>query len=97
MDQPAPALQIKASDETLRGSYANAMQISHTREEVTLDFFSVMPPQGQMVSRIITSPGHAKRILAALADNLAKYEARFGALEAASAPVEEIGFKAVQA
>ncbi len=79
-------LPIKASDEDLKGRYANAMQISHTPEEFIFDFLNMAPPAGQLVSRIITNPGHAKRILAALQDNIVKYEARFGKIQKAKEP-----------
>lgn len=89
---PEQQIQLKASDETLRGRYANAVQISHTKEEVVFDFLSLMPPQGQLVSRMIVSPGHAKRFLTALQDNLGKYEKQFGALSAEPAPPQDFGF-----
>ena len=92
MDQPKP-IQIKASDEDLKGRYANAMQVSHTSDEFTVDFFNLTPPAGQLVGRIITSPGHMKRILLALQDNIAKYEAKFGPIEAAKEPKGGVGFK----
>lgn len=85
-------IQIKASDETLRGAYANMMQVAHTKEEFVLDFMNVLPPQGMLVSRVVTSPGHLKRIVAALQDNLKRYEAQFGAIAEAAAP-EGVGFR----
>jgi hypothetical protein len=54
-------VQIKASDEKLKGEYSNAVQIMHTKEEIVLDFFNVFPPTGTLNSRIILSPGHFKR------------------------------------
>ena len=87
-------MQIKASDDALRGVYANALQISHTKEEVIFDFMSLLPPQGQLISRVITSPAHAKRIWVALSDNLKKYEAQFGAVEPSPEPKQAIGFTA---
>jgi hypothetical protein len=54
------------------------MFVSHTKEEFVLDFMNIFGPQGIQVAKIITSPGHFKRILAALNDNLKKYEAQFG-------------------
>lgn len=92
MANPPQQLQIKASDEALQGKYSNALQITHTKEEVILDFFGLTPPGGQLVSRVITSPSHAKRILAALTDNLKKYEAQFGPLAAADEPKGDFGF-----
>lgn len=87
-------LQIKISDEVLKGVYANAMQVVHTKEEFVLDFMNLSPHQGMGIvnARVIMSPGHLKRVIAALQDNLKKYEERFGKIEEAVAP-SEIGFK----
>lgn len=93
MNQPHQ-IQIKATDEVLRGAYANALQISHTKDEVVFDFLTLLPPHGQLVSRILTSPSHAKRILAALTDNIKKYEAQHGPLTASAAPAGDFGFSA---
>jgi hypothetical protein len=62
------------------GSYANNMLVTHTKEEFVMDFSFVLPPTGTVVSRIMTSPGHMKRIIAALQDNVKKYEAKFGTI-----------------
>ena len=86
-------VQIKANDEKLAGQYANMMQVSHTREEFVLDFVNVLPPSGQLVSRILVSPAHAKRILAALEDNVKKYEAQFKKIEGADSDKPSFGFK----
>ena len=73
--------------ENLRGgAYANNMLISHTREEFILDFMMISPPAGTVTARVITSPGHLKRIVAALADNLKKYESKFGKITQAAEP-----------
>jgi hypothetical protein len=92
-DQPAQAgqqLQVKASDEALKGTYANMAQISHTQEEFVLDFMNIYPPQGILVSRVIVNPSHMKRIIAALQENLKRYESQFGGIkgtEAKPAPI----------
>lgn len=94
-NQAGKQMQIKISDEILKGSYANAMQVGHTKEEFLLDFMNLSPHQGVGIvnSRVIMSPGHLKRVIAALDDNLKKYEARFGKIEEADAPAE-LGFQA---
>lgn len=92
--QPQQQVQIKADDATLKGAYANMMQVSHTQEEFVLDFMSFLPPQAMLTSRVVTSPGHLKRIIAALTDNLKKYEGQFGAVKASEAPENTFGFKA---
>ncbi len=92
--QPQQQIQIKADDQTAKGVYTNNLIIGHTKEEFVLDFLNVFPPQGSLVSRVFTSPGHAKRILNALKDNVKKYEDQFGKIEAAQEPDQNIGFKA---
>lgn len=88
-------MQIKISDDALKGAYANAMQVFHTKEEFALDFMNLSPHQGvgMVSSRVIMSPGHLKRVIAALQDNLGKYEGQFGKIEEAESP-SELGFKA---
>ncbi len=79
-------INIKANDETLRGQYANMMQVTHNKEEFVLDFMLSFPPQGELVSRLIVSPAHMKRILHALNDNVQKHEQQYGVIEEASEP-----------
>jgi hypothetical protein len=88
MDQPNQPQQIniKITDEVMEGRYANMMRVSHTKEEFILDFANVVPPQGIMTARVITSPGHLKRIIKALQDNLEKYEQSFGKVNEAEPP-----------
>ncbi len=86
MENNTQKIQIKASDDVLKGSYANAMSVSHTKEEFILDFLSLFPPQGIINSRVIMSPGHLKRVVAALADNLKKYEDKFGKIKESEEP-----------
>lgn len=85
-------IQIKADDQTLKGAYANLAVVNHTKEEFAIDFISVLPPQGIMLSRIFTSPGHAKRLAKALDDNIKIYEKQFGKIDVAEEPGKSIGF-----
>ena len=77
---------IKIDDDTLKGKYANAMQVAHNKEEFVMDFINLFPPQGSVTARVITSPGHLKRIIAALNENVSRYEAQYGKIEEAAAP-----------
>jgi len=52
----------------------------------------VSPPTGVLNSRIIMSPGHLKRMIKALQENLEKYEGKFGKIQEAEAPEAKIGF-----
>ncbi len=92
--QPQQNINIKITDEMLKGAYANMMLVQHTREEFILDFMNIIPPNGIVSARVITSPGHIKRIVAALTENLKKYESQFGKIAQAEAPTsQEIGFR----
>jgi len=71
-------LQIQLTPEMQRGVYANQAYIAHTQEEFILDFILATPPGGVVNSRVIISPTHAKRLLTALQDGIAKYEQQFG-------------------
>lgn len=96
MDQSKEVqVQVKAADEELKGRYANAIQISRpTAEEFLLDFLLIAPPGGQLLSRIVMSPGHVKRLAAAINQQLGQYEHEFGEVEEAQAPKQPgIGFK----
>ena len=75
-----PALSIELTEETAEGVYSNLVMISHSPEEFILDFIRVMPgvPKARVKSRVVVTPGHAKRLLAALADNIRRYEAQYG-------------------
>ena len=84
--QETRALNIKINDEELKGSYANLLRIAHTREEFILDFINVVPPQGIVTARIVTSPGHVKRLVRTLAANLERYEQAHGVIEEAQDP-----------
>ncbi len=79
-------LQINVTPEQAKGNYANLMAISHTKEEFILDFFMVLPPTGNMVSRIIMSPGHLKRTIKALQEQLQKHENENGKIEESESP-----------
>ena len=87
MAEPSQELNVKISDEELKGRYSNLLRITHTREEFILDFINLVPPQGIVTARIVTSPGHMKRILRALVANLDRYEQAHGVIEEAPEPV----------
>mgnify|MGYP001038785019 FL=1 len=73
-------LQIELKEEVAQGTYANLAIITHSSSEFILDFIRVMQgvPKAGVKSRVIVAPEHAKRLLRALEDNIAKYERVFG-------------------
>lgn len=82
-------IEIQIDPETMKGVYSNITNIAHTQEEFILDFLYIQnqpAPYGKLVSKIILSPGHAKRLLLALQDNVRKYEEQFGKNETITHP-----------
>lgn len=75
-------LKLDVSSDVANGTYSNLAIISHSPSEIILDFAQMLPGiDGAMVrERVIMNPIHAKRLLAALADNMKKYEQQFGTI-----------------
>ncbi|MEK6545268.1 MAG: DUF3467 domain-containing protein [Nitrospinota bacterium] len=71
-------ITINTADEMSRGHFSNSMFVSHSPEEFIIDWLLNSPNGTHLVSRIIVTPGHIKRIIAALLDNMKKYEQNFG-------------------
>jgi len=88
-------IRVEMRKELAGGVYANSLRITHTPEEFVLDFIMIAPPAGDVTARVITSPGHMKRILSALKENLRKYEEKYGKIKPSVEPAQEghIGFK----
>ncbi len=79
-------IQVMFPDHLKGGVYSNNISVAHTRDEFVLDFLMVAPPAGSVTARIILSPGHVKRVISVLAENLRKYEEAFGTIRAAEEP-----------
>lgn len=73
-------LNIELSEEVAEGTYSNLAIITHSNAEFVIDFIRVMPgvPKAKVKSRILMTPQHAKRLLRALSENVAKYESLHG-------------------
>jgi hypothetical protein len=88
--------QIKADEKELLGQYSNLVVVHHNAEEFTLNFIYMFPTvtQGKLVASMILNPRHAKRLLRALQENMARFEAQFGTLPEAPVPGSDppIGF-----
>ncbi len=76
-------LDIELTPEVADGIYSNLAIISHSHAEFIVDFVKVMPgmPKANVKSRIILAPQHAKRLLAALHDNIEKFESVYGEIK----------------
>lgn len=64
----------------LKAIYANMAFISQTPVEFVVDFAQVLPrtPRGNVVSRVVLTPMHAKMLQLALAQAIITYEHQFG-------------------
>ena len=73
-------LQIELPADVAQGQYANLAIISHSSSDFILDFVRVLPglPKAQVKSRVVLAPEHAKRLVAALQENIVRYEREFG-------------------
>jgi hypothetical protein len=85
-EQEPKEIKVNFPPELQGGVYSNNMVVTHAKEEFILDFLMVAPPAGAVTARVIVSPGHMKRILRALEDNITKYEKDFGTIQVAEEP-----------
>jgi hypothetical protein len=80
-DAPAvQTLQFSMDETVANGVYANFANIIHNPAEFVFDFGRVVPGRNdvRVLSRVLTTPVHAKQFLDALAQNIAMYEKTFG-------------------
>jgi hypothetical protein len=85
-DQPQAQevqLQLELDEATAQGAYTNLALISHSATEFVMDFIFIQPqqPRAKVRARVISSPGHTKRFLKALAENVNRYEQVFGEIK----------------
>jgi len=75
-------IDIALSDAVAEGIYSNLAIITHSHSEFIVDFVSLMPgvPKGNVKSRIILTPQHAKRLLLALDENIKRFESIHGGI-----------------
>jgi len=81
--QQANQINIELKEDVAQGVYSNLAVITHSSSEFVVDFIRVMPgiPKADVKSRIILTPEHAKRLMLALQDNIAKYESMHGPIK----------------
>lgn len=83
-------LNINIAQDKQQGVFANLALIAHTPTEFVFDFAQIMPgvPQANVVSRVIVTPDQAKKILAALQNNIGQYEQKFGTIHPVGGPAK---------
>jgi len=89
-------INIELNEEVAQGTYSNLAVITHSATEFVIDFVRIMPGilKAQVKSRIILTPEHAKRLVAALEDNISKYESVHGKIKdvSGSGPIMPLNF-----
>ena len=91
MTTPSNSINIKISDDEQKGRYSNLLRIAHTPAKSSSSTSSTWyQPAGIVSARIVTSPGHLKRIIGALQSNLERYEKSHGPVEEAPDPAAPI-------
>ncbi|MBE7177576.1 MAG: DUF3467 domain-containing protein [Mucilaginibacter polytrichastri] len=93
-NNPENQLNIELTEEIAEGIYSNLAIITHSNSEFVLDFIRVMPgvPKAKVKSRIVLTPEHAKRLLAAIEDNIDKYESANGEINTHEVPPLPMNF-----
>ena len=86
-------MEIKIADNIPGGEYSNAMQVRHNKDEFILNFLNLTPPSGRVSAKVITTPGHFKRMINVLQENLKNYEKNFGEIKESISPEKSIGFE----
>lgn len=86
-------IQLQIDDAIANGAYVNMALLNHNETEFVIDFIYVQPqgPKAVVRARVINSPKHMKRLLLALEDNVAKYEAQFGKIDVSGPVPHPIG------
>lgn len=76
-------INVELSEEMAEGVYSNLAMIAHSNSEFVLDFIRLLPgvPKAKVKARVIVTPEHAKRLLAALKDNIRRYEDAYGPIQ----------------
>ncbi|MFH0990473.1 MAG: DUF3467 domain-containing protein [bacterium] len=85
MSEPVQQQQIniELGEKEAEGIYSNLAIITHSPAEFVIDFTRVLPgvPKAKVHARIVMTPQHTKMFLNAIADNIEKYESKFGEIK----------------
>ena len=81
-------INIELSEEIAEGEYVNLAMIAHSSSEFVIDFVRLMPgtPKAKVKSRVVITPEHAKRLYGALAENLKRFETKYGEIKQNNEP-----------
>lgn len=82
-NEPKNLITIDLPEDVADGVYSNLTVLAHSRGEFVIDFARVLPgaKKAKVKARVVMNPENAKRTLAALQENILKYEAQFGKIQ----------------
>ena len=91
---PPGQINMELGEKEAEGIYSNFVVISHSLSEFVLDFARVLPgsPKSKVFARVVMTPPNVRSLLAALENNIKKYEDQFGKIKTMEAPAKDIGF-----
>ena len=87
-------LRVRIDDAVAEGVYINFGSIVHNRSEFILDLGRIVPgkPEVKILTRVLTTPLHAKQLCRALTQNIEQYEKSFGEIAGADEAAKRVGF-----
>ena len=95
-DKPPQEIQLRAriDDAVAEGIYVNFGSIVHNRSEFILDLGRIVPgkPEVKILTRVLTTPLHAKQLCRALAQNIEQYEKTYGEIPGMDEVNKRVGF-----
>jgi hypothetical protein len=74
------SVNVTIDETTAEGQYVNFANILHNPTEFVIDFGRIVPgrPDVKILSRVLTTPFHAKQLARALQQNVEIYERTYG-------------------
>ena len=88
--KPGPVqIKLQQDGESAEPKFSNMATIEHSDDTFLIDFLFVhaRTRYGKLLARMALTPPHAKRLLAALQENVSRYEAKHGPIVQSPAPV----------
>ena len=97
MDNKPPQeiqLRVRLEDAVAEGVYVNFGSIVHNRSEFIIDLGRIVPGKAdvKILTRVLTTPLHAKQLLRALSQNIEQYEKSFGEIAGSDEAAKRVGF-----
>lgn len=97
MDNKPPQeiqLRVRIDDAVAEGVYVNFGSIVHNRSEFIIDLGRIVPGKSEVkvLTRVITTPLHAKQLCRALNQNIEQYEKSFGEIAGMDENAKRVGF-----